>query len=488
VFLAQRRRARDFIRLVRKMLQQRTRAIQTTVVLTDAAATTVAFFAAYYGAGVLGERWLGLKTVLPLRRYLWLLAVAVPKWWLLFGLFGCYDFSPIERLRESLWRMASPMLLGALALGAAVFFSKELHFSRRVVGSFLVGNVLLLTLGRAAALVLAARVNRATGRMRRVVVVGEEEAAREWARAVSRAGWGLELAGYVAPSARAEREAGEACLGTVQDLPRILDEGAIDDVILAGSGGDLETVRKVIHACEEVGVCIHIPSDFFDASLSRPHLERFRGIPMLTFSAAPYRPVALGLKRALDIAVSAALLVLFGLPMLIFAAIIRLTSPGPAIFRQRRCGLYGREFIMYKFRSMVADAEQRRAELEAANEMDGPVFKMRNDPRVTPFGRFLRRYSLDELPQLWNVLKGDMSLIGPRPPLPEEVRRYERWQRRRLSMRPGLTCIWQVTDRNLATFDRWMEYDLRYIDHWSLWLDLKIALRTIPAVLRGTGV
>ena len=143
---------------------------------------------------------------------------------------------------------------------------------------------------------------------------------------------------------------------------------------------------------------------------------------------------------------------------------------------------------MCKFRSMVADAEQRRAELAAANEMGGPVFKMRHDPRVTPFGRFLRRYSLDELPQLWNVLKGDMSLIGPRPPLPAEVQKYERWQRRRLSMRPGLTCIWQVTDRNRATFEKWMEYDLDYIDHWSLWLDFKIALQTIPAVLKGTGV
>ena len=209
---------------------------------------------------------------------------------------------------------------------------------------------------------------------------------------------------------------------------------------------------------------------------------------MLTFSTAPYNPVALGVKRAADILFGLLLLLLFAVPMAIFAIIIKLTSPGRVIFKQRRCGLYGREFTMYKFRSMRADAEQRKAELTAANEMDGPAFKMRDDPRVTPFGRFLRRHSLDELPQLWNVLKGDMGLIGPRPPLPGELEQYERWQRRRLCMRPGLTCIWQVTDRNLATFEKWMEYDLHYIDNWSLWLDLKIALRTIPAMLRGTGM
>ncbi len=470
------------------MLQQRTRTLQTSVVLTDAGATATAFFLAYYGAGVLGERWFGLKTVLPLGRYLWLLIAGIPMWWLLFGLFGCYDFSPIERLRESLWRAARPMLVGALAIGAAVFFSKELQFSRRIVGAFLFGNVLLLGLGRAVALVLATRFNRASGRMRRVLVVGTGEAAREWATAVSHAGWGLEMAGYVAPSAQAEEAAEENFLGSVEELPRILDERSIDDVVLAAMSEDLATLRKAIHACEEVGVCIHIPANFFGASLSRPHLERFQGIPMLTFSAAPYRPVALGVKRGLDVLISALLLAVFALPMLAFAIIIKLTSPGAAIFKQGRCGLYGREFTLYKFRSMIADAEQRRAELDAANEMDGPVFKMKDDPRVTRFGRLLRRYSLDELPQLWNVLKGDMSLIGPRPPLPSEVRQYERWQRRRLSMRPGLTCTWQVTDRNLATFGKWMEYDLKYIDNWSLWLDLKIALLTIPAVLRGTGV
>jgi lipopolysaccharide/colanic/teichoic acid biosynthesis glycosyltransferase len=166
---------------------------------------------------------------------------------------------------------------------------------------------------------------------------------------------------------------------------------------------------------------------------------------------------------------------------------IKLTSGGNVLFRQTRCGLNGRFFTLYKFRTMVEDAEERRRELMHLNEMNGPVFKLRSDPRVTAFGRFLRRFSLDELPQLWNVVRGDMSLVGPRPPIPEEVAKYQRWQRRRLAMKPGLTCLWQVSGRNDLDFDRWMQLDLEYIDSWSPTLDFKILLKTIPAVLSGKG-
>ena len=173
--------------------------------------------------------------------------------------------------------------------------------------------------------------------------------------------------------------------------------------------------------------------------------------------------------------------------LLAIALAIKLDSPGPVLFRQLRCGLHGRPFTFLKFRSMRVDAEALKKQLAPFNEMDGPAFKMTNDPRVTPVGRFLRRTSLDELPQLWNILRGDMSFVGPRPAVLEEVRQYEPWQRRRLSMQPGLTCLWQVSGRNELTFDEWMRLDLEYIDNWSLWLDLKIALKTIPAVLLGRG-
>jgi exopolysaccharide biosynthesis polyprenyl glycosylphosphotransferase len=172
----------------------------------------------------------------------------------------------------------------------------------------------------------------------------------------------------------------------------------------------------------------------------------------------------------------------------IAAVLIKLTSPGPVLFKQERCGLNGRLFTMYKFRSMVDNAEQLRFELETLNEMQGPVFKSSRDPRITKIGKFIRRFSIDEFPQIYNVLRGDMSLVGPRPPLPQEVSRYQHWQRRRLSMKPGITCLWQISGRNQVTsFEDWMKLDLTYIDNWSLLLDLKILLKTIPVVLMGRG-
>jgi len=193
-------------------------------------------------------------------------------------------------------------------------------------------------------------------------------------------------------------------------------------------------------------------------------------------------------RRILDVILAGLILVVFGpLVMLPVAIVIKLTSSGPVLFRQRRCGLNGRQFIMYKFRSMVNNAEQLRVELEGLNEMDGPVFKSSRDPRITTVGKIIRRFSIDELPQVFNVLRGDMSLVGPRPPLPSEVARYERWQRRRLSMKPGMTCLWQISGRNEVSFDDWMKLDLTYIDNWSLLLDLKILLKTVPVVLLGRG-
>jgi len=468
------------------MLRQRTRTLQGAVALTDAVATTCAFFAAYYLAGPLLQRIADVKVVLPVGRYYWVLLVSVPMWWALFAVFGGYDFSPIERIRDSLLRLWRPLLVGVMALAALTFFRKDPNFSRRVVAAISLCNVFFILAGRALVLDTAARIHRKAGGLRRVVVVGGDAAADAIGKTIRRAGWGLELVGRIAHDAVPGGER-HGTLGALEDLPRLLDEHSIDGVVIA-EARELAAVRKIIADCEEVGVSIHIPHYLFKAELSRPHLEPFFNIPMLTFSTTPYSPIALGIKRGADIVFGLGLLIAAALPMFIIAILIKATSRGPIIFKQRRVGLYGRPFTMYKFRSMVADAEQRLSDVRELNEADGPAFKITSDPRVTPLGRWLRRYSLDELPQLWNVLKGDMSLVGPRPPLPSEVESYRRWQRRRLSMRPGLTCLWQVSPLRHASFDKWMEYDLKYIDSWSLWLDVKIILRTIPAVLRGTGV
>jgi exopolysaccharide biosynthesis polyprenyl glycosylphosphotransferase len=208
---------------------------------------------------------------------------------------------------------------------------------------------------------------------------------------------------------------------------------------------------------------------------------------MLTFTSAPRDELLLFIRRCFDFSAALALITLLSPLLLAIAALVKITSRGPVLFRQVRAGLHGRPFVFLKFRSMRLDAEALKAALAPFNEMDGPAFKMTNDPRVTPLGRWLRKTSLDELPQLLNILRGEMSFVGPRPAVLDEVRRYEPWQRRRLSMPPGLTCLWQVSGRNELTFDEWMRLDLEYIDNWSLWLDLRIVFKTIPAVVLGRG-
>ena len=247
-----------------------------------------------------------------------------------------------------------------------------------------------------------------------------------------------------------------------------------------------DRARRVLLACDEEGVRTHVAVDFFPHINSRIYLNRLGTSPLLTFSATPHDEIRLLVKRITDILLAGAALVLLFPFMLLIMVIVRLTSPGPAIFRQERCGLNGRRFVFYKFRSMCENAEAMRASLEHLSERQ-LALKIPNDPRLTPVGRWLRKFSFDELPQLWNVLKGDMSLVGPRPALPEEVEHYQRWQRRRLRMRPGLTCLWAVSGRDSVDFETWMKLDMEYIDKWSLALDWKIILRTVPQVLSGKG-
>jgi exopolysaccharide biosynthesis polyprenyl glycosylphosphotransferase len=277
--------------------------------------------------------------------------------------------------------------------------------------------------------------------------------------------------------------------GTAVGFAALLHEHSINVVIVSLAGLAPADVKGVLAACEREGVETLVHAGIFHTPVFRPELDRFAGEPVISYRAQPVPTWQLFVKRLIDYVGAVALLVLLAPVFAVIAAVIRLTSPGRAIFRQRRCGLNGRPFDMLKFRSMVNDAEQRKAELEARNEMKGPVFKVSDDPRVTRVGRFLRRHGLDELPQLWNVLRGEMSLVGPRPLPVEEVHRFDDdAHRRRLSVLPGLTCHWQVRGRNeIDDFNEWVRLDLEYIDHWSLWLDCKILLATIPAVLLGRG-
>jgi exopolysaccharide biosynthesis polyprenyl glycosylphosphotransferase len=276
---------------------------------------------------------------------------------------------------------------------------------------------------------------------------------------------------------------------SVDHLVRTLHEHSVNGVILSAKHANFEQVEAAIRACELEGIEAWLVADFFRTQISRTSFDDFFGRPVLVFRTAPEASWQSVLKTFIDTAGALALLLATSWLFAIVAVVIKLTSPGPVFFRQERSGLNGRPFTIYKFRTMVTDAEQRQHELAAMNEMTGPVFKIAKDPRITPFGKILRKFSIDEFPQLFNVLRGEMSLVGPRPLPVDEIRRInDLAHRRRLSVRPGLTCLWQISGRNnVKDFKDWVRLDLEYIDNWSLWLDLKILMRTIPIVLIGSG-
>ena len=273
----------------------------------------------------------------------------------------------------------------------------------------------------------------------------------------------------------------------VSELTSILRRHVVDEIIFAVGSESLANLEDVFLVCDEEGVRTRVAVDFFPHVNSTVSLDRFGETPLLTFSAAPYDEVQLLAKRVIDVAIATAGMVVLSPLMALIALLVRMTSPGPAIFRQVRCGLNGRKFVFYKFRSMVENAEELKPQVAHLNTRDTVVFKIPGDPRRTTLGRILRKFSIDEWPQLWNVLRGDMSLVGPRPAVPSEVDQYKCWQRRRLRMRPGLTCLWAISGRDNVDFETWMKMDMQYIDNWSLSLDWKILLQTIPRVITGHG-
>jgi len=324
-----------------------------------------------------------------------------------------------------------------------------------------------------------------------VLIVGTGPRARRLIRELDyNKGLGLKIIGLIDKDGSKVGQVIEnhTVLGTLSTLSQIVRSSVIDQVFFVTPRSWINDLESTILSLEEMGIMIHIAIDHYNVLFARVRQEKFLGVPFLTFETVSDNLISLFIKRLFDIVLSAAGLAVL-LPLFILTGVmIKLTSEGPVFFVQKRVGMNGRIFLLYKFRTMVKDAESKMEELLHRNEMKGPVFKITNDPRLSPIGKFLRKFSIDELPQLWNVFKGDMSLVGPRPPLPQEVERYDNWQRRRLSVRPGITCLWQIQGRNrIIDFDEWTSLDLQYIDNWSFWLDIKILFKTIPAVLFGVG-
>jgi exopolysaccharide biosynthesis polyprenyl glycosylphosphotransferase len=323
-----------------------------------------------------------------------------------------------------------------------------------------------------------------------VLVVGTGKIARTFVDDVfGHPEWGVRIVGFLdweLPD-RFWRYRDIPLVGELSDLGSIVQNNHIDSVVFAVPRSALARLDGAMRTCEETGTHAVLMADFFEPKIATRTVSQLAGKPVIMFSTAPPNEWGILFKGAFDRVAAAAGLVVASPVMLAAAVAIKLEDRGPVLFRQHRCGLNGRRFPLYKFRSMVPDAEALKAQLLARNEVSGAAFKMTDDPRITKVGALLRKTSIDELPQLWNVLLGHMSLVGPRPPLPDEVSRFDPWQRRKLSMKPGITGLWQVGGRSNVDFEEWMRMDLDYIDHWSLKLDAKILLKTIPAVLTREG-
>ena len=421
---------------------------------------------------------LQLPTIGEFDSFLWLYVILIPAAPVILEIQGFYNRSMLAPRRTILWPLFKGCLFTTILLIIILYFVK-LYLARAVVIWFGgISFILVWLKEELSRLTFKARLAQTQYRRRFVLVGAPEETRRMRAE--------LETRSRDEIVVLAELEL------TAMPLPRfveMLHEHSVNGVVVSAKHSYFEQVEAVIRACEVEGIEAWLVADFFKTQISRTTFDDFYGRPVMVFRTAPEISWQGVLKQVLDF-VGALLLLLVTLPFFaIISLIIKATSRGPVLFRQERAGLNGRPFTMYKFRTMVSNAEQLKAELAALNEMSGPVFKIAKDPRVTPVGRWLRRFSFDEFPQLFNVLRGEMSMVGPRPLPVDEVRRFDdHAHRRRLSVKPGLTCLWQISGRNnVSDFKDWVRLDLEYIDNWSLWLDLKILWRTVPIVLVGTG-
>lgn len=420
-----------------------------------------------------------LPEIPPFEGFLWMFVVVVLFTPLLLEMQGFYQYPLEKSVRRSLQQIAYAGFWIGLILGSCVIFLRLSIPSRSAFVLFiLLAPLGLLARERIYRLIHLRRLRRG-GHGETVLLAGDPAKMDE-------------LMASLSPLQRLELEVAERVdLGRepVEKLVGAMHRHSVGRVLLAFDTHTSEGLQAAITACETEGVEAWLAADFVRASIARPTYDALGRTPMLVFRVTPDLSWALLVKEAIDRLGALAGLILFSPLFLVVAVVIKLTSPGPVIFRQQRAGRHGRPFTMYKFRSMRSDAEMQREELKAFNQMSGPVFKVENDPRITPFGRWLRRTSIDEFPQLLNVLLGQMSLVGPRPLPVYEVDNFELTaHRRRLSMKPGLTCLWQVRGRNeVRDFNDWVRLDVEYIDNWSLGLDFAILLRTVPVVLFGIG-
>jgi exopolysaccharide biosynthesis polyprenyl glycosylphosphotransferase len=448
------------------------------------------------GSLALGSDWYSLQELFEVRlkaSNLVLFVVLMAAWYVIFAAFGLYRPRRLATAVAETIDIVKATSLGSMAvLGVASVINIDLVTSEFLVAFWMLSTT-STTFARLTLRLILERLRVRGRNLRNLLIIGTNARALRFAELVeNKPTLGYQINGFIDDEWTGVdnfRQTGRKLVATVPDFGNYLRANVVDEVVIAlPVSSYYSKFSAILLACEEQGVLVHMLPNFFDVKHARLSLEVLEDQPVITLRTGAMEGWPVLVKRVFDLVVAVALLLLLTPLFVVVAILIKLTSPGPILFIQDRVGLHKRPFRFVKFRTMVQDAEKRQQALEELNQVSGPVFKIRNDPRMTPVGGWLRKTSIDELPQLINVLLGDMSLVGPRP-LP--IRDYQAfdsdWHRRRFSVRPGMTCLWQVGGRNSVPFERWMELDMQYIDQWSLWLDFKILANTLPAVVSGKG-
>lgn len=463
---------------------RRDRQIRTQIhQLADACIFALSFWVAYaLRCDPQIVAWLHLPVIsndaLDAQKILWLYAALIPAAPLILESQGFYKRPPFGPRWLTIWPLFKGCVITSIGL-VLVMWSFRFLTPRGMIFFFgFISFMLVYAKEEMVRWTLHSRIGQSQFKRRFILVGSERELVRMRGEMKQHAGDSIEVMAGFNLTGR-----------PVQEIVNLLHDHSVFGVILSAKHTNFEQIEYVIQACELEGIEVWLIADFFSTQISRTSLDEVAGRPLLVFRTTPEVSWHNLAKQLMDFCGAFILLLILCPLFLAIAVAIKFAAPGPVFFKQKRSGLSGAPFTLYKFRTMVTNAEQFKQELAAMNEMSGPVFKVTNDPRVTPIGKFLRKWSLDELPQLFNVLRGEMSLVGPRPLPVDEVQRFDNLaHRRRLSVKPGLTCLWQIKGRNqISDFKEWVRLDLEYIDNWTLWLDLKILLLTIPAVLRGTG-
>lgn len=419
-----------------------------------------------------------------------ILLVILLVWRGLFGLQEAYVSQRFTSLKAEMLMISKTVFFGMLTILTFAFIIKS-SVPRTLLFMFAFVNMVFLFVEKTILFRFIRYLRQQGKNLKVVLVLGAGDVAKNFVESVKNyPDWGIKILGLICKDEMniGEKRFGHKLVGHTAHLRELLHLNPIDELVIALPAKYFHTIEGVMAICDEEGVPVRIVSPFFKNLIAKAKTDMVHGLPIIKFSSVERNDFEAATKRVIDIIVSASLLVILLPLFFVIALMIKLDSRGPVIYKWKIFGLNKRPLTSYKFRTMIINADKIKEQLLSRNEMNGIAFKIEDDPRVTRIGKWLRKFSIDELPQLWSVLKGDLSLVGPRPPLQKEVEQYEGWHRRKLSVKPGITCLWQVSGRNdINDFNEWMRLDMKYIDEWSLWLDVKILFKTVLVVLQGTG-